>query len=114
MSHIIKKSSIPGQHIKLKQPLHPRIQQKPTMRTLVDKLKFRLNLSDAIVKIMLKYDRKKFHPVKDFTVYYDRPKVIPNTKQIISAPHIHTMTLQAMEPILQKALTHRGISYVIV
>lgn len=104
MSHIIKKPSISGQHIKLKQPLHPRIQQKPTMRTLVDKLKFRLNLNDVIVKIMLKYDRKKFHPVKDFTVYYDRPKVIPNTKQTMSAPHIHAMTLQAMEPILQKAL----------
>ena len=104
MPHIIKKPSMPGQHTKLKQPQRLRIQQKPTMITLVDKLKNNLNLSDMIVRIMLKYDRKKFHPVKDFTVYYDRPKIIPNTKQTMSAPHIHAMTLQAMEPILERAL----------
>jgi protein-L-isoaspartate(D-aspartate) O-methyltransferase len=81
-----------------------RHQGTPTMTTLIQKLKLSLNLSDDIIKIIEKYDRKNFHPVKDFTVYYNRPKAIPNTKQTMSAPHIHAMTLQVMEPIVKTAL----------
>ena len=74
------------------------------MKSLVHKLKVRLNLSDKVVETLLKYDRQKFHPHKNISAYYNRPKVIPGTQQTMSAPHIHAMALQAMEPFLNKAL----------
>ena len=74
------------------------------MKSLVHKLKTKLKLSDKIVKTLLKYDRQKFHPHKNVSSYYNRPKVIPGTQQTMSAPHIHAMALQAMEPFLNKDL----------
>lgn len=74
------------------------------MKSLVHKLKVRLNLSDKVVETLLKYDRQKFHPHKNISAYYNRPKVIPGTQQTMSAPHIHAMALQAIEPFLNKAL----------
>lgn len=74
------------------------------MNTLVNSLKIKYNLSEEIISILKKYDRKKFHPVKNNSIYYNRPKLIPNTQQTMSAPHIHAMALQIMFPFVKSEL----------
>lgn len=74
------------------------------METLVNKLKLKLNLSDEIIETLLTYDRQKFFPYKNISIYHNRPKRIPKTEQTMSAPHIHAITLQQLEPVLKEEL----------
>lgn len=74
------------------------------MIVLINKLKKKLNLEQDIIDCILKYDRQKFYPINDITIYYNRPKIIKGTNQTMSAPHIHAITLQKFNIILQKEL----------
>ena len=81
------------------------------MNSLVNTLKNKYNLNDEVVRILKLYDRIKFHPIKNKTIYYNRPKLIPNTKQTMSAPHIHAIALNIINSFVNEELKRIGGNY---